>query len=271
MSPSIASTSSSRFPQDGRPGCGEDRQTPWCGCSAAALASVRRLGQPGAVVEVVEGVDEVAVRAGRQVGSGQSGHVTSTPCSRLVSGCAPGRVSVHSDSAVKFCQRPSTGVPADRRSWCPHHRIPLRDHAQRNRHEHHDHTHQHHSPRPRDGPRRSLLRRRRVRLRADRRPGRLDQAGRFAAAVPDLAAGCRAPGRARGAGQRERAERADARRWPQGHDTTEHPPGSFHADTQCRHEGHPTRGLDTCTSTAPSGTHSAARPGGSQKFPDLRA
>ena len=68
--------------------------------------------------------------------------------------------------------------------------------------------------------------------------------------------------------QRERAERADASRWAHGHKTAEHPPGSFHADTQCRRDGHPAQGGITCTSTTPSETHSAARPG-ANKFPDL--
>ena len=70
--------------------------------------------------------------------------------------------------------------------------------------------------------------------------------------------------------QRERAERADAKRWARGNETTEHPPGSFHADTQCRRKGHPARGPITCTSTPPSATHSEPRSGGSQKFPDIR-
>ena len=69
--------------------------------------------------------------------------------------------------------------------------------------------------------------------------------------------------------QRDRAERADAERWAHGHQTTEHPPGSFHADTQCRREGHPSQGSDTCTSTEAGETPSAAHSGGSQKFPDL--
>ena len=68
--------------------------------------------------------------------------------------------------------------------------------------------------------------------------------------------------------QRERAESADARRWARGHRSAEHPPGSFHADTQCRREGHPTHGLIRCTSTSPSETHGGARPG-SYKFADL--
>jgi hypothetical protein len=70
--------------------------------------------------------------------------------------------------------------------------------------------------------------------------------------------------------QRERAEHADAERWARGHNTTEHPPGSFHADSQCRRVGHPTQGLDTCTfpSTSPSQAHGGARPGG-YRFPDL--
>jgi hypothetical protein len=55
--------------------------------------------------------------------------------------------------------------------------------------------------------------------------------------------------------QRERAERADAKRWARGH-------------KQCRRDGHPTQGQITCTSTERSETHSAARPG-SYKFPDL--
>ena len=68
--------------------------------------------------------------------------------------------------------------------------------------------------------------------------------------------------------KRERSERADARRWARGHETAEHPPGSFHADTQCKREGHPTHGLIRCTSTSPSESHGGARPG-SYKFPDL--
>lgn len=68
--------------------------------------------------------------------------------------------------------------------------------------------------------------------------------------------------------QRERAEAADAKRWARGHKSAEHPPGSFHADTQCRREGHPTHGLIRCTSTSPSETQGGARPG-SYKFADL--
>ena len=74
----------------------------------------------------------------------------------------------------------------------------------------------------------------------ERRPGRLDQAGRFAAAVPGLAAGCRAPGRARGPGPagargarrrqalgaRQRDDRAPARLVPRRHAVqAQGPPG----------------------------------------------
>jgi hypothetical protein len=64
-----------------------------------------------------------------------------------------------------------------------------------------------------------------------------------------------------------RAERAEAKRWAQDNDTAEHPPGSFHADTQCRREGHPSQGGTTCEA-APQQAPTAARPG-SYKFPDL--
>jgi hypothetical protein len=71
---------------------------------------------------------------------------------------------------------------------------------------------------------------------------------------------------------RQRAEEADAKRSARGHETTEHPPGSFHADLQCRPGGHPTHGQIRCPATAPtqapSTAPSAARPG-SYKFPDL--
>jgi len=71
---------------------------------------------------------------------------------------------------------------------------------------------------------------------------------------------------------RARAEAADARRWAQGHETREHPPGSFHADQQCRPEGQPAHGQVRCSAPAatpaPSPTHGGARPG-SYKFPDL--
>jgi hypothetical protein len=52
--------------------------------------------------------------------------------------------------------------------------------------------------------------------------------------------------------QRERAEHADAERWARGHKSAEHPPGSFHADTQCRREGQPTSGLIRCSSHEPT-------------------
>ncbi len=68
--------------------------------------------------------------------------------------------------------------------------------------------------------------------------------------------------------QRERAERADAKRWARGHKTVEHPPGSFHDGEQCRREGHPTRSFIRCTPTSPSETRSAVRPG-PRKFPDM--
>jgi hypothetical protein len=68
--------------------------------------------------------------------------------------------------------------------------------------------------------------------------------------------------------QRQRAEHADAKRWARGHETAEHPPGSFHADTQCRRAGHPTHALVTCTSATPSKAPGATLPG-SRKFPDL--
>ena len=51
--------------------------------AAGGLGHDPQAGPAGPVVEVVEGVDEVAVGAGRELGPGQSGHVTSTPCSRL--------------------------------------------------------------------------------------------------------------------------------------------------------------------------------------------
>ena len=63
------------------------------------------------------------------------------------------------------------------------------------------------------------------------------------------------------------AERAEAKRWAQGQDTAEHPPGSFHADTQCRPEGHPTQRGTDC-GAAPQQAPTAARPG-SYKFPDM--
>ena len=60
------------------------------------------------------------------------------------------------------------------------------------------------------------------------------------------------------------AERAEAKRWAQGQDTAEHPPGSFHADTQCRRQGHPKQRASTCSEQASS----AARPG-AFKFAEL--
>jgi hypothetical protein len=68
--------------------------------------------------------------------------------------------------------------------------------------------------------------------------------------------------------ERQRAERADAQRWARGHQTTEHPPGSFHADTQCRRQRRSSNGLINCTSTPPSESPTAPRPG-SPRFPDL--
>jgi len=68
--------------------------------------------------------------------------------------------------------------------------------------------------------------------------------------------------------QRERAEHADAERWARGHKPAEHPPGSFHAGTQCRREGQPTSGLIRCSSDEP--TQSNVR-SGSYKYRALIA
>jgi hypothetical protein len=67
---------------------------------------------------------------------------------------------------------------------------------------------------------------------------------------------------------RERAQRADARRWGRGHhQRAEHPPGYFHAETQCRHQRRSSDSL-LCTSTSPSQAPLAARPV-SYKLTDL--
>jgi len=66
------------------------------------------------------------------------------------------------------------------------------------------------------------------------------------------------------AARRQRAEHADAERWARGHKTTEHPPGSSHADTRCRRQGHPAQRASTCSEQASS----AARPG-AFKFAEL--
>ena len=61
--------------------------------------------------------------------------------------------------------------------------------------------------------------------------------------------------------QRERAERADAERWAQGHKAGSRPGDSSDLRQTCRREGHPTHGLIRCTShesavpSASSGPH----------------
>jgi hypothetical protein len=60
------------------------------------------------------------------------------------------------------------------------------------------------------------------------------------------------------------AEHAAAERAAQGHESVEHPPGSFHSDTQCRRQGHPKQRASTCSEQASS----AARPG-AFKFAEL--
>ena len=70
--------------------------------------------------------------------------------------------------------------------------------------------------------------------------------------------------------QRERAERADALRAAQGHTSAEHPPGSFHADTECRRVGHPKAGQLVCPATGQTQATSAPHAGGSQKYPNLQ-
>ena len=74
MSPDMASMTSSTVPQLGSRVDEKSVARPWCGETPAARASVRRRGPAGTVVEVVEGIDEVPVRSGRQVGPRQCTH-----------------------------------------------------------------------------------------------------------------------------------------------------------------------------------------------------